>query len=962
MARYQRRPLVVAAFGTLTICGQTCTGVVTAQSTDAAPRDEAVEEIVVTGSRIPRRDFTTPSPLTTVDSLELRLSGTTNLEDALDALPQVIPGYNRTANDPVGRRHDATVNLRGLGESRTLVLVDGRRFISSATDGVVDINNIPAALIDRTELVTGGASAVYGSDALAGAVNFILKDSFEGIEVHAQYDVTDRDDGQIIDVSVTGGLSIAGGRGHLSGYIGYNDRNPITQAARSHSAQTRDEDFFTGETFIGGSLRNPEGMIPNPVDIGGIPAPDGITFNQDGTPRPFDLSTDLYDFGPPNYIQRPLTRTSAAGFFSYEGATSTEIYSELWYVDNSTGSQLAPTLNPGSVEMNIDNPFLTPETRQILIDFLDPDGDGIAQFVFNKRLVELGPRIISRDSEMIRAIVGATGEFGNGWTWDIHYLWSDVDAVESFDNNASQSNIRQALLVNPVTGQCIDPSNGCAPANFFGAGNLSPEAADFIRVPAVVQETGNQQSLVNANVVGDFPSVFQNPVQFAIGLEYRSEEISFVPDPALTTGNIAGVFPSPPVEGKFTIRELFGELLVPIVSGRLLAKDLSVEAGYRFTDHSISGQFDTWKFSAQWEPVDGLKFRASAQEAVRAPNGIELFEGAFTGEFPFFHQIDLCSASLDPDALGVTDVCIAQGIPANQIGVYEATPFFLAETLTGGNLNLDPEISDTLTAGVVFQPAWAPELEMSLDYYSIRIDNAIQDISPGDTVIHCFTINDSSHELCQAIERTDPSFNITRVSAGPRNIAKIQTEGFDLQISYSIDLADVLSMFDEGSELHLRFFGNHTLKNGTQTSPSAPFFECAGLFSFPCNTNSFGSLPEYKTNTRLTYTSGPLSLSLRWLWIDSMDSAFLEYGLGLLGLQPADVMLNVPKVSSEQYFALSFDYEINDSIEIYGGIRNLLDNDPPWLGFFFVQANTDPSIYDVYGRRYFIGINAQLGQ
>ncbi len=924
-----------------------------------AQQAEAVEEIIVTGSRIPRKDFETPSPLTTLDAMELRLSGTTNIEDSLDTLPQVVPGNNRTANNPGNGR--ASGNLRGLGKNRTLILVNGRRFISSGTDGAVDINNIPATLIQRAEVVTGGASAVYGSDAIAGAVNFILKDSFEGIEVNAQYDVTDQNDGQVIDIYVAGGLSFANGRGQLSGFVGYNDRESVLQGDRAHSAQTRDHDIFTGESFIGGSIRNPEGMIPNPVDIGGVPAPDGVTFNPDGTPRPF-TNADLYDFGPINYLQTPLTRWSAAAFADLDAGESVHLYAELMYVDSSAASQLAPTLNPGTVEMNIDNPFLQPQTRQILIDFFDPDADGIAEFILNKRLVELGPRIIPSDSTMSRIVIGADGEFTNGWTWDAHFLYSDVDFETLFDNNASRTNLRQSQLVDPLTGECFDTSNGCVPANLFGAGNLSPEAADFIRVPAVIQTDSIQQSLFNASIVGDLPSVFSDRMQFAFGVEYRKDETEFVPDPALATNGIISLVPSPPVAGAFEMREVFAELVIPVISDRFLAKELTVEAGYRLSDHSISGNFDSWKVAGQWEPLSGLMFRASLQEAVRAPNSQELFEAEFVGDNPFLWESDLCSASFDPVALGIDDVCVAQGVPRSEIGIYEATPFFLAEIQSGGNLALDPEVSETFTAGVVIRPEWAPDLSMSLDYYSIRIDNAIQYINSLQTVIDCFSMDDPNSPLCAAVERTDPTFNITRVVEGPRNIARIETEGFDLQIEYTVDLPSWLSMFNGASDLRIWFLGNHTTKNGAQTGPSAPFLDCAGLFSFPCNTNSFGTLPEYKTRTRFTYNSGPLALSLQWRWIDGMVSACDTHCPGLFGLQPGELMLAVPEVDSEQYFALSFDYEINDTVSLYGGIKNLANNDPPWLGFFFIQANTDPSIYDVYGRRYYLGATARFGQ
>lgn len=930
----------------------------TAQQSDQET-SETLEEVVVTGSRIPRRDFTSPSPITTIDDVELKLSGTTNVVDALDALPQVVPGFNRSANNP--GNGTATVNLRGLGVSRTLILLNGRRFISTSNDGAVDTNNIPAGLVKRIEVVSGGASAVYGSDALAGAINFILKDNFEGIEASAQYDVTEQNDGQVLDLSIAGGMPFGVGRGHLSGFIDYNDRKSIFQGDRPFSAQTLFVDLFTGEIFVGGSTRTPEGQIPNSVDINGVPAPDGITFNQDGTPRPFDDQNDRYDFGPANYLQTPLTRWSVAGFADFDLSNSMRAYLELMYVENDAAQELAPTLSFFFVQMNLDNPFVTPETRQVLENFFDPDADGIADFIFNKRFLELGPRHIDTHSEMQRIVGGINGELGNDWSWDVHYIDAGVDFSESLLNDGSARKFLQSLLVDPLTGQCMDTSEGCVPANIFGAGNISPEAAAFIRVPPLQNEIRNRQQIAGASLVGDLMALPGGDLAFALGAEWRNESASFRPDPALFTGDLMGYDSLQPVDGEITIKEVFGELLLPILSDVYLARYLGLEAAYRYSDHSTAGGYSTWKLAGEWEPFSGVRFRGSVQQAVRAPNVEELFEGQSTGINPFIAEFaDLCSASFNPDALGIDDVCVAQGVPRSQIGVYQAAPFFPTETTSGGNLDLEPEISDTVTAGIVLQPEWLPSINVSLDYYSIQIDNAIQFVGAFDTVLLCFTVNDPNDPLCQAVERGDTTFNITSSTGGPRNIARIKTDGIDLQINYVAELPSWLSIFNEGATFDIWFLGNHVLEHGTQTTPDVEFTDCAGLVGFPCDINSFGTLPAYRTTTRFTYNSGPLAVSVQWRWIDGMDSAFLEHGLELFGIPRDAVSFDIPSPSSENYFALSFDYQINDRIGIYGGVRNLTNNAPPPLFDTSTQANTDPSIYDVYGRRYFMGVTARF--
>ena len=328
MTRTIGKKTVVAAAVTSCVAGFAVPASLQAQGA------QEVEEIIVTGSRIPRRDFRSTSPITTIDRTELKLAGITNVEEILNALPQIVPDFGRSSNNP--GTGTASVNLRGLGSNRSLVLLNGRRFISVDVGGSVDLNNIPSGLIERIEVVSGGASAVYGSDALTGAVNFITKTDFEGIEVNAQYDVTERGDGEAFDVTLTGGLRLANDRIALSGFLNYHDRRSILQGDREFTKVAFSDDIFTGEIFPAGSVRTPAGQIPNSVDIGGIPAPDGITFNDDGTPRPFVDPDDLYNYAPINYLQLPLKRSTAAAFVNFDITSTTRLYSELMYVDTDT--------------------------------------------------------------------------------------------------------------------------------------------------------------------------------------------------------------------------------------------------------------------------------------------------------------------------------------------------------------------------------------------------------------------------------------------------------------------------------------------------------------------------------------------------------------------------------------------------------------------------------------------------
>ena len=922
---------------------------------------DTLEEIIVTGSRIPRnRDFVSTSPLTTIDKLEFRLTGTTNVEDTLNTLPQVTPDLGRFSNN--AGNGSATVNLRGLGANRSLVLLNGRRFISFGVDGAVDLNNFPPALLDRVEIVTGGASAVYGSDALTGAVNFITRDAFEGLEVGAQYDVTDRGDGDVIDVNVAGGLGFLGDRGHVSGFLNYNDRDSIFQSKRSFATVELFENIFTGELLPSGSVRNPAGTIPDPVTVGGEPAPDGITFNRDGTPRPFRDPEDQFNFAPFNYLQVPQERLMAAMFADLDLNKNSRLYSELMFVDNEVALELAPTLNARFVQVNLDNPFVTPELRQVLVDFFDPDADGIAEFILEKRFLEFGSRMDSVDTDVYRAVFGYDANIGETWRVDAYLSYSKSDRVDTSLNEGLLSRLRQSLLVDPVTGQCFDTRDGCQPANVFGEENISPEAAGFILAPPLVFETDIEQTIFGASTVGDLVALPDGELSVAAGIEIRDEQFGQTSGIRDVGTDLLGSFASRPVSGEYDLKEVFVELYAPLLDGRPFARYLAIEGGYRYTDHSIAGSFDSWKLSAEWEPFEGVRFRGSRQQAVRAPNIDEYFAPEITEINSTIAEFaDLCSASFMPIEAGLTDVCIAQGIPAPELGVYKATPFFPTMTTIGGNPALDPEESETITAGLVLQPRTLPGLQLSIDYYSIEIDNAIEGVGPFDTALLCFAINNPDEPMCQAIERDSVSFNISSVTGGPRNVARLRTEGFDLQLSLDHELPRSLALFDGAASLRWWFLGNHTTEHGVQETPAIDFRDCAGNFGFPCDTSSFGTLPEFKTRTRVTYFSGPLSLSFQWRWIDGMENAFLVHGLDLFGIPRDQVNFAVPAIGNESYYALSFDYAINDTVTMYGGINNLTDNDPPILGGAAGAANTDPSTYDVYGRRYFLGVTARFG-
>lgn len=913
---------------------------------DAA--DEPVEEIVIIGSRIPRRDFSAPSPVVTLDSVDIRLAGTTTVEDALNALPQFIPDGDKTLNSAGGM---ATINLRGLGRHRTLVMLNGRRFAASEIGGAVDVNNIPAVLIDRVEVVTGGASAAYGSDAVVGVVNFVMNDEFDGLAINAQYDTTHQKDGQILDFSVSAGTAFADGRGHISGFFNYNDRDEIRATERAFTSTTIIDDTDTGQLIEAGSFSVPGGMIVFPDTIIGGEALAETIFEPDGTLRMVDDPADLYNFNADNFLQVPLRRYVAASFINYDFTPRVSGVFELLYARNEIVNQLAPTPANRFVSVAIDNPFIPDETRQAFSDSFDADDDGFAEFFLLKRLQEVGDRQFENRRTVWRALLGVDGAFGESWRWDAYYSWTDTDLDPTWINAVSASRYEQAVQYDPATGGCVDPSNGCVPLNIFGAGNISPEGVDFIRFDTIRNVHRVKEQVASLGVSGDVAQLPGGPLGMAFGLEWRRLEGRFASDPAPLSQEVLGVGGFQPAFGAVEVHEAFAELLVPLLLDKPYAEYLAIEAGARRSDYNTAGTTDTWKIGIEWIPIDGLRLRAMYQSAIRAPNVLEIYEEPVDLVFSAFGpNWDLCSARNDPVGNGLTDVCIAQGMDPSLVGVFEVSQPNFVNFSFGGNLALRPEDADSITAGVVIQPTSVEGLSISVDYFDIEIEDAIQGIGTGSLDI-CFAEKNPGSRFCSAYTR-DATGRIAEANIYPTNVAMQRSEGVDFQVLYTVE-STALSLFSDVAVIDLSLHATHYLSNGSKGTPLSPFFECAGFFGRACSFSSFGTLPEWKATTRTTYSTGPLSASIRWRWIDGMKNSATTLRK-VFKLPPP--VLAIPEIGSTSYFDLSATWDISDTTQVYGGVHNLFDNDPPLLAGESPGLNTDTATFDAIGRRFFLGI------
>lgn len=927
-----------------------------AQVGGEARENDVLEEVIVTGTRIKRRDFFSPSPLATIDRADLQATGRTTLEETLNLMPQVQPDLSRTVNS--GGDGTAAVNLRGVGAGRTLVLLNGRRFAPSGTGSAVDINNIPRSLLEKVEIITGGASTVYGSDAIAGVVNFITRDDFEGVSLDATYNLSGDGDAEIFNVDVSFGHNLANERGNLAVYAGYYDRQDLLAGERDFTRVSIENDPLTGELFESGSPATPSAAIfVPPVDLGS--GPGFVTFDANGVPEVFTPPDDFYNFQPINYLQTPLQRTTVGLLGKYEINANYELYFESGFARNDSIQQLAEVAVFTFAQVNIGNPVLSPEARQLFEENYQVE-PGVAAFGFGRRLSEVGPRIIEHERDYWRTVVGLRGNLGADWEIDAWMTYTHAEEQEFYRNDASRTRLQQGLLVDPVSGECFDPSGGCVPVNIFGPGTISEEAADFLRVTNVQNDTERTQKLAAVVVTGSLFDTWAGPVEKALGVEWRSDKASFTADEVLFSGDTLGFVGAAPVEGTESVVELYAEAVVPLVEDQAWAEYLALELGARYSSYDLAGGVWTYKYGANWQVTDGLRFRGMGQHSVRAPNNAELFTEQFT-EFSFFvgtdSSEDPCSASNDPVALGFTEKCVIQGMPAELVGTFEASSVPTAFVL-GGNPDLEPESADTLTLGFVIEPLSLEKWQFSVDYFDIELSNSIGDV---DVTAICFDRSNTSHVFCENITRDAAAgYNVVEVFSPQSNRGRITARGIDTQVRYGTELPEVLSWFGDPADFSFNLYWTHTLENKWQLNPVSGVIDCLGIFGDFCPIDRAGvggTMPENRIFSEMRYDAGNLSVFLNTSWIEGTLNGSAREAEFFGEPQP---LLAVSSVGSKMYLDLGIGYAVTDNIYLRAGVNNLTDTDPPLMPR--VTNNTDTVLYDVFGRSYFLSVSARIGQ
>lgn len=1025
---------------------------VAALATPAVAQDG--DTIVVTGTLIKRQDIQAPSPVTSVSAEELKVVNTVNTEDFLNTLPQAIPGFDATSNNPGDGV--ATANLRGLGSNRTLVLVEGRRMVPYDPSGVVDLNQIPAALIERTDVVTGGASALYGSDAMAGVVNFDLRDDFEGLEINSSFEVTEEGDGEIFQTSIIAGGEFADGRGNATFFAAYTDRQPVFQGDRDFSAVANNDatvdsafspfgssgvpgtrffetgvfagtpDFsgaaldadgnFAGGTCAGTGIGviDPDGSL-SAVDVnltGAFDAGDtagaisgdeicggGFLFDDAGVPTPWINSGDnttRYNYAPVNYLQLPQERYNLAGFANYQLTDNTELRLRGMYANNVVAQELAPTPIFDTFSVALDSPALTPEAVAIFqssiaitqagndarlataqdqlafaqgltqaqidarnndaddandIDLtgladavtaaqaaitafdasVDTDNDGIPDTYnpyIGRRMLEVGPRNSTRDQASTQWAAETNTTLENNMTWTNYAQYARTFGALSQTGNVSRAAFQDAL------------DDGC---DIFGPNRLSAACVTQVARTGIIR-TSFEQTVIGTQISGDFFGITSpsatTPIGFAAGVEWREERGDFQPDSVLGP-DVAGFNQSAPIKGAIDVLEGFAEFAVPLVEGAAGIEELSFNGAYRVSDYSTVGTLNTYQIGAAWAPTPDFTIKASFNRAARAPNLAELFQPVVNG-FP--QAEDPCAADTDgtPRA-GVQAICTAEGVPASAFQTTALQPNSQIEGLFGGNPDLDEEVADTFTVGIVAQPSAIPGLTLTVDYYDIEIEDVIGTI-PANTVLSgCYV--DGNADFCSFVNRS-ASGQIDFISLNNQNLGVLTAKGVDFDADYTFDFAEM-------GELDIRFVGTYRIEDGFQATSNDPFLDCTGTHG-----GRFGECfssepkPEWKHTMFFTHSIGDLSTTLRWRYLSGTDA---DDSIDPSGDNADYANFRGGEIDAFSYFDLSANYRFTEMFALSGGIQNLLDEEPPINGdSFSEQANTYPATYDPLGRSYFI--------
>ncbi len=916
---------------------------------------EVLTAVQVTGSRIQSQAVTASSPVTEIQREEFQFAGATKVEDLVNQYPQLAPTFDSLNNN--GATGYATANLRRLGANRTLTLVNGQRLPPGPTGEARDLSIIPAALVSRVDLLTGGASAVYGADAVAGVVNFVLDTEFEGVSITAGYSAFQHDnrdeymqglqreagfvfedgdsgfDGASRSLDIALGGRFADGAGHAMAYLTYRQNDELFHAQRDYASCS----LFAEGDGCGGSATNAAGNFvfanTNPGSTAPRPGSTRLgNLNPDGSYAP-GFGTP-YNYAPLNYYQRPDERYTFGSSVSYEINEHFRPYLETMMVSRKDAVQVAESGTFGLLlsGLSCDDPLIGSACADL---GLDPTLPVRVQIL--KRNIEGGPRNFQTEDTTYRFVFGTRGDISDNWSYDASVVYGRANNDTQGINDFVRTRLNDAVRGCPA-GSFV----GCIPYRVFVPGGVTPESAGLLGGRSF-DKTSTEMTVFNAYVTGDtqiaFPSADGQTIQMVAGVETRREQFQFASDEISASGGFTGQgAPATPVTGETKVKDLFLEAALPIYVGDGLIKDFALDLGYRLSDYEASGSANTYKLGFGLS-TDYVKVRGGYNRAIRGPTVNNLFAQQ---RVALFGGTDPC-AGTEPRFTPAQ--CANTGVLPGQYGTILQNPASQNNQFIGGNPNLNPEVADTYTLGVVVQPV--SNLVLTADYYDIRIEDTITGIGAPTILEFCGQTGDDF--LCSLIRRnpgsgdlwlSDDAFVVNLTN----NFGKVKTRGFDFGATYSFEAL--------GGNFAASFQGNYVLEY--EQDPLNGFledaiFDCAGKVNESC-----GAFQEFRSIASLRYARDRYSANLRWRYFGSVDYVDnqgdpLDTDLILVG--------NGGQVGSYNFFDLSGTVAFTDTLEMTLGINNILDKSPPLVGADLANNANTLGGYDQLGRFIFSSVS-----
>lgn len=962
-----------------------------------------LKKISVTGSRIKSPNLTSSSPITTVGAAEVKAQGTTRVEDLLNSLPQVFA--DQGGNLANGATGTATVDLRDLGSARTLVLIDGKRVQpGDPGDSEADLNFIPAALIDRVDVLTGGASAAYGADAVAGVVNFIMKKDFQGVRLEAQRGVfnhkndsvfdtvlarrsfsnpaTNKWDGQSWDLTGVIGTNTSDGKGNVTAYATYRQIDPIRQSERDFSACALNASGQAEFACAGSSTQANSRVDTRKFDAdGNVISGGNFAVNPEGPGNTFRTQNngrDQFNFNPFNYFQRNDERYTLGAFGNYEFNDHAEGYTQVMFMDDRTNAVIAPSgafFGNDVYTIERDNPLLS-ESQRTALFAVEPMGTTSTDALIGRRNVEGGPRDSDLRHTSYRILGGVKGDLASDWSYDASYQFGKTIRDNIYRGEFSRVRTLRAIdAVTAADGSIVCRSSqpdargtvvdaNCVPYNPFATGAVTPEALNYLTVSGFSNGTVEER-VASASMAG--PIGFKSPwandtINLAVGVEYRDEASVIEFDEAFKSGDLAGQGgASLDSKGSFDVKEIYTELNLPIWEGQPLGELLSLDMGYRYSDYSSIDPTDTYKLGLNYAPTKDIKARFSYNRAVRAPNIGEISQPT---NVQLNGSTDPCAGfanngngmNEDGEATATAAQCANDPLIATNPGLYgsiQQSPASQYNGQVGTIAGIQAEEADTFTTGLVFTPTFVKGLSMSVDYYSIKVDGFISGYGQDTILQACY----ERGQLCNLIQR-DSNAGSTFGSLWlgqdgfvvdfTRNTGRLKVQGIDFKADYRVK-GQQLGLGDSGT-FTIDYVGTLNLKQEVTPIPgdSASTYRCDGKYGPQCG----APVSEYRHKLRNTWQMpwADASVSLAWRYLGGVKAD----GTGINNTRD-------DKLKPQNYFDLFSSIRFQKAYTLRVGVNNVLDNDPPIVGGAGISAvagsgNTYPQVYDALGRFIFSSV------